>query len=64
MGTRLDPWGHFAIENYEKLLSEFGIRPISEVFVLMSKMHPYFTRKVVFGHRDFDKWLEALKSNG
>lgn len=37
MSTRLDPWGHFAIEDYEKLLEEFGIRPISEVYGLMTK---------------------------
>lgn len=43
--------GHFAIEDYEKLLVEFGIRPINEVYGLISRLHPYFTRKVVFIHR-------------
>ncbi|MFZ8791748.1 MAG: tryptophan--tRNA ligase [Thermosphaera aggregans] len=62
MSTRIDPWGHFAIEDYEKLLVEFGIRPINEVYGLISRLHPYFTRKVVFGHRDFDKWLEDLRA--
>ncbi len=60
MGLKLDPWGHFAIESYEKLFKQFGIEPIDNVVDKLPKKHHYFTRKIVFGHRDFDKWLNGL----
>ena len=62
MGVKLDPWGHGIVEDYEKLLEEFGIRPLSEVRAKYDLDHVYFTRGVVFGHRDFDVWLEKLST--
>ncbi len=59
--VRLDPWGHFAIEEYEKLFKQFGIEPIDKIVDQLPRKHYYFTRKIVFGHRDFDKWLQALR---
>ncbi len=59
--VRLDPWGHFAIERYEKLFKQFGIQPIDNVIDKLPVKHYFFTRKIVFGHRDFDKWIDALK---
>lgn len=57
----LDPWGHFAIEKYEKLFSHFGISPIDESIIQKLPIkHVFFQRKIVFGHRDFDKWIDAL----
>jgi tryptophanyl-tRNA synthetase len=64
MSIALDPWGHIAIENYERLLVEFGIRPIDEVLNSYSINHKYFTRRVIFGHRDFNQWLNVYQSNG
>jgi tryptophanyl-tRNA synthetase len=58
LSTRIDPWGHAAIEDYEKLLVEFGIKPIRELLGRYPLEHYYFTREVVFGHRDLDLWLE------
>ncbi len=58
---RLDPWGHFAIDKYEKLFKQFGIEPIDKVIDQLPVKHHFFTRKIVFGHRDFDKWLKALE---
>lgn len=60
MSTILDPWGHFAIEKYEKLFKQFGIQPIDTVLDKLPVKHHFFTRRIVFGHRDFDKWLDAL----
>lgn len=62
MTIRLDPWGHFAIEEYDKLFKQFGIEPIDKAIPLLPKKHYFFDRKIVFGHRDFDKWLQALRN--
>ncbi|MCY0868086.1 MAG: tryptophan--tRNA ligase [Desulfurococcus sp.] len=64
MAVKLDPWGHYSIDDYLKLLEEFGIHSIDEVLGLMPRRHKYFERRIVFGHRDFDKWLNALRSGG
>lgn len=64
MSITLDPWGHAAVEDYEKLLEEFGIKPIKDVVNSYDLGHHYFTRSVIFGHRDFDLWLENLSSGG
>ncbi|MEM1772394.1 MAG: tryptophan--tRNA ligase [Desulfurococcaceae archaeon] len=62
MSITLDPWGHAAVEDYEKLLEEFGIKPIKDIVDFYSLDHHYFKRNVIFGHRDFDLWLEKLSS--
>ncbi|MEM1732744.1 MAG: tryptophan--tRNA ligase [Desulfurococcaceae archaeon] len=61
MSRILDPWGYFAIEDYEKLLSEFGIKRIDDVMNMLPRDHMYFKRRVIFGHRDFDIWLTGLR---
>lgn len=62
MSVRIDPWGCGVIEDYERLLEEFGIRPLSELLSKYNLDHFYFTRGIVFGHRDFDAWLEKFKT--
>ncbi|MCD6487878.1 MAG: tryptophan--tRNA ligase, partial [Desulfurococcales archaeon] len=61
MAVKLDPWGHFAIQEYEKLFSQFGIEPIDNIRDRELLNHHFFKRKIVFGHRDFNVWLNALK---
>ena len=61
MSLRLDPWGHFAIEEYSKLFEQFGISPIDDLVEKLPQDHYMFRRRIVFGHRDFDKWLSMLK---
>ncbi len=63
MDTRLDPWGHFDISDYTRLFQQFGIEPIDKIIELLPKKHYFFTRRIVFGHRDMDKWLKALSEN-
>ena len=62
-GFRLDPWGHIEIKDYNRLMQVFGIRPFSEVLPLLRKagMEPslYMKAGIIFGHRDFDRVLEA-----
>lgn len=63
MNIILDPWGYFDISDYNKLFEKFGIEPIDKIIDLLPVKHYFFTRKIVFGHRDMDKWLAALKKN-
>lgn len=60
---RLDPWGAVEIKDYDRLLKVFGIRPFKELIPLLSKagMEPshLMMRGIIFGHRDFDKIIEA-----
>lgn len=60
--VRLDPWGDSVVRDYEKLFTYFGIRPFKEVLPLLGDTHPLIRRGVVFGHRDFDKVLQAFRS--
>ncbi len=59
--VRLDPWGESVISSYERLFKVFGIRPFKEVEKLLDKPHRLMRRGVIFGHRDFDKVLEAKR---
>jgi len=56
---RLDPWGYADIADYAKLIEQFGMEPVDRVIDKLPVKHYFFTRKVVFGHRDMDQWLEA-----
>ncbi len=64
MSQIIDPWGHIAIEDYDRLLTEFGIKPTKELLGRYPLNHKYFTRNVIFGHRDLDIWLDNLLSGG
>jgi tryptophanyl-tRNA synthetase len=59
---KLDPWGDSLVRDYEKLFTVFGIRPFREVLPLLDKPHLLHRRGVVFGHRDFDRVLQAYRS--
>jgi len=61
LSIKLDPWGYADISDYTKLFEQFGIEPVDRILDLIPVKHHFFTRKVVFGHRDMDKWIEALK---
>lgn len=57
----LDPWGEVVLRDYEKLFKLFGIRPFRELLNSLYSPHRLMRRGVVFGHRDFDVTLAALK---
>lgn len=60
----LDPWGETVVKDYEKLFSLFGIRPFAELLPQIENPHHLMRRGVVFGHRDFDLVLQAIKRGG
>jgi len=62
---RLDPWSSEMIREYDKLFKYFGIKPFKEVLPELRKVaepHHLMRRGIVFGHRDFEKVIDALRS--
>jgi len=47
--------------DYEKLLTEFGISPLKQLPDIFNK-NVLFRRKIVFGHRDIHRVLEAIQN--
>lgn len=54
------PWEVSGDIDYDKLIREFGVTPISDsIRKKLENCHPLIRRGLYFSHRDFDKWLEA-----
>ncbi len=61
MPIKLDPWGTTIPENYARLMNEFGIGSFQNFVRSIPDPHLLMKRKIIFGHRDFDRVLSALK---
>ena len=59
---KLDPWSVAAIEDYERLLKEFGISPFAEIRSKIENPHLYMRRGIIFGHRGYEEVLEAMRN--
>lgn len=59
--TVLDPFGTSVIADYERLYKEFGIEPFKPFLSKVPSPSLYMRRGVVFGHRDFERILNAMK---
>jgi tryptophanyl-tRNA synthetase len=60
---KLDPFGTTVIEDYEKLYEEFGIQPFKQILPQMPDPNAAMRRGVIFGHRDFERILQAVKDH-
>jgi len=60
---RLDPWGDSAIDNYERLRTEFGIESLEPLLSRFKNPDRYIRRGIDFGHRDLGKILDAVDNN-
>ncbi len=58
----IDPFGTTVIEDYERLYQEFGIQPFKPLLSQIPDPSAGMRRGVIFGHRDFDRILEAMKT--
>lgn len=58
----LDPWGTTIIEDYNRLYEEFGIQPFKPLLAQIPNPSMFMRRGVIFGHRDFKRVLNAMKS--
>ena len=59
----IDPWGDKLVQENDSLFSEFGLQHFDDG--LLAKVGPAsvnFRRKLVFAHRDFDKFVSAAEA--
>ena len=61
--TVIDPFGTTVIEDYERLYQEFGIKPFKPLLPEMLNPSAGMRRGVIFGHRDFERVLRAMKNH-
>lgn len=61
MTIKLDPWGAAIPENYSRVMGEFGISPFETLLQKIPNLHPLMRRKIIFGHRDFERILNAME---
>src|SRR3989338_5521983 len=55
---KVDPWTVSGKVDYDKLIKEFGIKPMPKLSEIFNE-NVLFRRGVVFAHRDFERILEA-----
>lgn len=60
--SSIDPFGTTLIEDYERLFEEFGIRPFKPLLPQIPDPSAAMRRGIIFGHRDFERILEAMES--
>ena len=60
---KLDPFGTTLVKDYERLYAEFGIQPFKPLLPQIPNPSAAMRRGVIFGHRDFERILEAMKGN-
>ncbi len=61
MEEKIDPWGNELLADYEKLFTEFGMKYIDDpILERIKNKNRLFRRGIVFAHRDFDKFLNAV----
>ena len=58
---KIDPWGTIDIKDYSELFETFGIEPIENVLKRIKKPNRYLRRKIIFGHRELGKIINAIE---
>ncbi|MFH1238421.1 MAG: tryptophan--tRNA ligase [archaeon] len=64
--TEVNPYKVEGEIDYDKLISEFGLKPIDKkilkrIEAIAGKVHPYLRRGIFFAHRDLEKVLDAYE---
>jgi tryptophanyl-tRNA synthetase len=59
----LDPWGSATVGDYEELFTQFGIEEFDEILPDVADPHYLMRRGVIFGHREYDRVVEALRED-
>lgn len=63
MVQQIDPWSGTAPEDYSQLMEKFGIDSFDELLPEIPEPSHLMRRNIIFGHRDFDKILKAIKKD-
>ncbi|MET1124660.1 MAG: tryptophan--tRNA ligase [Archaeoglobaceae archaeon] len=58
---KVTPWEVEGAIDYGKLIKEFGMQDFSELIKEIPEPHRFFRRGIVFGHRDYDRILAAMR---
>ncbi len=56
------PWDVEGTVDYERLIEEFGMRPFRELIDEIPNPHMLMRRGVIFGHRDYWRIVDAIKT--
>jgi len=59
----LDPWGSSTIADYRSLFEEFGIGAFEDLLDAVPDPHYLMRRAIIFGHRDYDRVLSAMRND-
>lgn len=59
MAERIDPWSSSDIEDYKRLMEEFGMESM-EKYKKKFSGNLYIRRGIIFGHRDFGRIVECI----
>jgi tryptophanyl-tRNA synthetase len=59
MTIEIDPWSNEIPKDINKLFDEFGMNRISESMKKKFMRSHLFSRNIIVGHRDFDKWIRS-----
>ncbi|MBN2202905.1 MAG: tryptophan--tRNA ligase [Candidatus Aenigmarchaeota archaeon] len=62
MAERIDPWGSVLIDDYNKIIENYGMEPFDKK--ILSKLpnpNRLMRRLVVFGHQDLGRIVDAIK---
>lgn len=60
MAQQMDPWSETAPEDYSQLMEKFGIDSFDEIVEDIPDPNHLMRRKIIFGHRDFERILESI----
>ena len=61
MTQKVTPWEVKGKIDYEKLIKEFGLKPLSHLPEVFQK-NVLFRRGIIFAHRDFKQIVEAIEN--
>jgi len=59
----LDPFGTTIVEDYDRLCKEFGIQLFKPLLSKVPNPNMLMRRGIIFGHRDFERILNAMKNH-
>lgn len=60
MADQINPWGRTTPKSYSQLMKDFGIQSFEELVPGIPDPSHLMRRKIIFGHRDFDRILKAI----